>query len=167
MRSFKETRPGEWIVATSAEMLQELFSRLRSELAPAEQQGYDTSRVYLLLDELMSNVHRHGYEGRNNEPIGVRARMQGDRVSLVVRDLAPTFDSAGHALTRKAPQPESAARGGMGLFIVSSMCESFDHRVPHEGGNAVYVVMKLPRRGAPTEAEARELSRVGSRGAGE
>jgi anti-sigma regulatory factor (Ser/Thr protein kinase) len=167
MRSFKESRPGEWIVATSQEMLQELFARLRSELAPAEQQGYDSSRLYLLLDELLSNVYRHGYQGRDGEPIGVRVRMQGERAHVVVRDLAPTFDTAGHALTRKAPPPESGARGGMGLFIISSMCESFEHRVPHEGGNAVYVVMKLPRRGAPTEAETREPSRVASRDAGE
>jgi anti-sigma regulatory factor (Ser/Thr protein kinase) len=121
-------------------MLQEFFSQLRPELAPAEQQGYDTSRIYLLLDELLSNVHRHGYSERDGEPIGVRVRAQGDRVQIVVRDMAPTFDSATYALTRTAPPPSSGATGGMGLFIIYSMCESFVH-------------MKLPRRGASSDGE--------------
>lgn len=151
MIAFKEARPGEWLVSTSSNMLAELFAQLRPELAPAEQQGYDTSRVYLLLDELLSNVHRHGYDARDGEPIGVRVRTHADRVQIVVRDMAPTFDSATYALTRTAPPPSSGATGGMGLFIIYSMCESFEHRIPQEGGNAVYLTMKLPRRGAPND----------------
>lgn len=146
MAAFLTARPGEVVVHTSPQMLQELFTQLRSELAPAERDGYDTGRVYLLLDEVLSNVQRHGYAGSDGCPIGVRVRVQGDRVHMIVRDSAPTFDIASHAVTRTAPPPERAT-SGMGLFIVQSMCESFVHRVPQEGGNAVYLVMRMPRRG--------------------
>ena len=166
MTSFKDPRPGEVVVETSAEMLQELFGRLRPILAPAEGAGYDTSRVYLLLDELLSNVHRHGYRGADGLPIGVRVRVQDEYVHLAVRDHASTFDSARHATTRTAPPPESGQKGGMGLFIVQSMCESFVHRVPHEGGNAVYLVMKMPRRETAAVADGYEPSRAASRGTG-
>jgi anti-sigma regulatory factor (Ser/Thr protein kinase) len=159
MRGFETARPGEVTIATSAEMLQELFAQLRPVLAPAEREGYDTSRVYLLLDELLSNVHRHGYEGGDGLPIGVRVRVQDDRVHIVVRDAAKTFDAARHAVTRKAPPPDRAT-GGMGLFIVQSMCESFVHRVPQEGGNAVYLVMRMPRRGTDKQ-ETRDRRAVG------
>jgi anti-sigma regulatory factor (Ser/Thr protein kinase) len=161
MRQFHDPRPGEVIVRTSASMLQDLFGSLRPVLAPAERSGYDTSRVYLLLDEILSNVYRHGYSETDGEPIGVRLRLQGERVHVVVRDLAPTFDAARHAETRSAPPPEHAT-GGMGLFIVQSMCESFVHQVPHEGGNAVYVVMKLTRRATSEARPARVRSGAGS-----
>lgn len=162
MRAFQDPRPGEIVVRTSPQMLQDLFGRLRPTLAPAEQGGFDTSRVYLLLDELLSNVHRHGYGEADGEPIGVRLRLQGDRIHIVVRDLAPTFDAARHAETRTAPPPDSGATGGMGLFIVQSMCESFVHQVPRDGGNAVYAIMKLTRRAAPSGTPERERSVAGS-----
>jgi anti-sigma regulatory factor (Ser/Thr protein kinase) len=154
MQEFQDPRPGEVIVSTSPHMLQDLFARLKPVLAPAEEAGYDTSRVYLLLDELLSNVYRHGYAEAQGQPIGVRLRLQDRYCHLAVRDLAPTFDSARHAETRSAPHPESGQTGGMGLVIVQSMCESFTHRVPLEGGNAVYLVMKLQRRYAETTAGA-------------
>ena len=154
MRSFKDPRPGEVVVTTSPHMLQDLFGRLKPVLAPAEKAGWDTSRVYLLLDEILSNVHRHGYAEREGEPLGVRLRVQDRFCYLAVRDLAPTFDSARHAETRSVPSPESGQTGGMGLVIVQSMCESFVHQVPHEGGNALYLVMKLQPRFASATDDA-------------
>jgi anti-sigma regulatory factor (Ser/Thr protein kinase) len=160
VRHFKEHRPGELIVSTSPRMLQDLFAGLKPVFAPAEKEGYDTSRVYLLLDELLSNAYRHGYKERDGEPIGVRLRVQEQYCYLAVRDLAPSFDSASHAETRSAPHPESGQTGGMGLVIVHSMCESFVHHVPNEGGNVVYLVMKLPRRTAGGAVEAGETRRA-------
>jgi len=146
MPPFRDARPGELVIATSPQMLQEFFGRLRPLLAPAERDGFDTSRVYLLMDEILSNVHRHGYGSADGQPIGVRLRLQTGTLHVAVRDHAPTFDCAAHAATRTAPPLDSVQRGGMGLFLVRNMCESFVHRVPLEGGNAVYAVMKLPRR---------------------
>ena len=146
MRVFQDLRPGEILVRTSPRMLEDTFAQLRSVLAPANSLGYDTSRVYLLLDELLSNVYRHGYREAQGEPIGVRVRVQDGAVHLAVRDIAPTFDVAAHAATRQAPPPESGQRGGMGLFILYSMCESFVHSAPRDGGNLVFLTMKLPRR---------------------
>jgi len=152
MRAFQDARPGEILVRTSPQMLEHTFAQLRPALAPAERDGYDTSRVYLLLDELLSNVFRHGYREQADEPIGVRVRLDAGAVQVVVRDLAPTFDVARHASTRQAPPPEMGQRGGMGLFILYSMCESFVHNVPREGGNIVFLRMKLPRREGATVA---------------
>jgi anti-sigma regulatory factor (Ser/Thr protein kinase) len=154
MSGFQDPRPGEIVVRTSPQMLEQTFAALRPLLAPAESRGYDTSRVYLLLDELMSNIYRHGYLEAQDEPIGVRLRVDDGSVLVAMRDLAFTFDVAAHASTRRAPPPEKGQRGGMGLFIVYSMCESFEHRVPREGGNVVFLRMKLPRRQETPAADA-------------
>jgi hypothetical protein len=44
--------------------------------------------------------------------------------------------------------------------IVASMCDSFVHQVPREGGNVIYLVMKLQRRAgaAGQEAERRQTA---------
>ena len=94
MHDFQDPRPGEIIVRTSPRMLEDMFAQLRPVLMPAQSTGYDTSRVYLLLDELLSNVYRHGYGESLGEPIGVRVRFQDGAVHLAVRDIAPTFDVA-------------------------------------------------------------------------
>jgi len=146
MRAFQASRPGEILIRTSPQMLEETFAKLRPQLAAAESAGHDTSRVYLLLDELLSNIYRHGYGEARGEPIGVRVRVENGEVHLVVRDLAPTFDVAAHAATRQAPPPEKGQRGGMGLFIVYSMCESFVHNEPRDGGNIIFLRLKLPKR---------------------
>lgn len=147
MAGFHDVRPGELIVQTSPQMLEDTFARLRPILAPAEKDGYDTSRVYLLLDELLSNVYRHGYKEVDAKPIGVRVRLRDGFLEVAVRDQAPTFDVARHAATREAPPPERGQRGGMGLFIVYSMCDTFVHQVPRDGGNVVFASMRLPHRG--------------------
>jgi len=156
MCPFPDPRPGELIVRTSAQMLEDTFARLRPILAPAEREGYDTSRVYLLLDELLSNVYRHGYHEADDQPIGVRVRLHDGILEVAVRDQAPTFDVARHAATCEAPPPERGQRGGMGLFIVYSMCDTFVHQVPRDGGNVVFASMRLPRRGS-VDAPARAV----------
>ena len=152
MRAFKNARPGELLVLTSPGFLQEVFEKIRPQLEPARRAGYDTSRVYLMLDEMLSNAYRHGYKRAPGMPIGVEVHVQGDLCRVAVRDLAPTFDSALHAQTRSLPTPESGDPGGRGLVIVHRMCESFEHTTPPEGGNAVVLVMKLLRR-APAPVE--------------
>ena len=165
MRTFREQRSGEVIVLTSPHFLQEVFEKLRPQLQPARDAGYDISRVYLMLDEMLSNTYRHGYKRAAGQPIGVQVRVHGDRCTVVVRDLAPTFDTARHALTRSLPAPESGEPGGRGLVIVQRMCESFAHRTPDEGGNLVVLVMKLLQREvAPTGQPAAEANPEDSRG---
>jgi anti-sigma regulatory factor (Ser/Thr protein kinase) len=151
---FCEPRPGEVVVHTSPTFLEEVFEQIRQRLQPARDAGCDTSRVYLMLDELLSNIFRHGYRSAEGQPIGVQVRVQGEYCYVALRDRAPTFDSPRSAAHRALPTPESGKTGGRGLVIVHRMCESFEHRVPAEGGNALYLVMKLIRRAAAADDSA-------------
>jgi len=143
MTAFRHTRSNEVIVRTAPDFLQRAFEKLRRLLQPARDAGYDTSRVYLILDEVLSNVYKHGYKRVDGQPIGVQLEVRGERCVITSRDLAPTFDSARHARTRVLPDPESGSPGGRGLVIVNRMCESFEHYAPPEGGNMLRMVMKL------------------------
>ena len=163
MRSFRQPRPGEVLVHTSPSYLRVAFARLKPLLRPAQEAGYDTSRVFLILDEVLSNVYRHGYRRAAGEPIGVQIWVEGARCRIRVRDLAPTFDSAWHASTRLLPPLESGSPGGRGLVIVHRMCESLQHRVPEEGGNEIDLVMPLVRRIDPEDGDSAPIGEtVGS-----
>jgi len=149
MRTFRDARPGEVIVHTSPHFLQEIFERFRPILSPARRAGYDVGRVYLILDELLSNVYRHGYKEAAAQPIGVAVKVRGSRCHIRVRDLAPTFDSPLHARNRALPAPETGSPGGRGLVIVHRMCEVFTHRCGEEGGNELELVLIMLRRFGP------------------
>ena len=149
MRNFRLQLPGEVLVHTAPDFLQEAFARLRPLLRPALQGGYETSRVFLILDEVLSNVYRHGYRRANGQPIGIRLRVEGERCRITVRDLAPPFDSVWHGKRRSLPAPESGSPGGRGLVIMVRMCQSMQHRMHAEGGNELDLVMKMLRRSAP------------------
>jgi len=146
MKSFAHPKPGEVIIHTAPDFLQTAFERLRSSMQPAECAGYDVSRIYLMLDEILSNIYKHGYGRKSGEPVGVQVQVQADTCVITTRDLAPTFDSALHARTRVLPDPDTGAPGGRGLVIVYRLCESFEHESLPDGGNALRLVMKLIAR---------------------
>jgi len=146
MAIFRETRPGEFLFETSEQLVPEVLEAVRPQLQEAEQQGFETSRVMLMLDEVVSNVYRHGYRNQEGQPIGVRVRIEEDVVQIAVRDQAPTFDSATHAETRALPDPRLGKPGGMGLIILRKLCENFMHQTPADGGNALYMSVRLNRK---------------------
>jgi anti-sigma regulatory factor (Ser/Thr protein kinase) len=146
MKNLGEPRPGEFIVHTSPSFLQEVFERLKPVLQPARQAGYDVGRVYLILDELLSNVYRHGYGCASGQPIGVSVEIRDSHCFMRIRDRAPLFDSPLHARHRALPAPESGAPGGRGLVIVHRMCPTFTHRAGAEGGNELELVLNMVRR---------------------
>ena len=146
MAAFREARLGEILVETSPNLVPEVLAQVRPQLAEAQQQGYEVSRIMLMLDEIVSNIYRHGYRRQDGKPVGIRIRVEGDVCQIAVRDQAPTFDCVGHAETRALPDPRLGKPGGMGLIIMQNLCESFVHQVPSDGGNALYMTLRLRRR---------------------
>ena len=155
MKTFRTTFPDELLVCTAPDFLEDVFTWIRPVLRPAHRAGFETGRIFLILDEVLSNVYRHGYGHAAGQPIGVRLRVEGDRCDIIIRDLAPHFDGAWHAQRSALPAPESAAPGGRGLVIMHRIAESIVHRVPPEGGNELHMVMRMLRRpGVATAAPA-------------
>lgn len=160
MTAFRITQPDEVLVHTAPDFLQTAFERLRPYLKPVYDAGYDVSRIYLMLDEILSNIYKHGYGRQSGRPIGVQVRVHDDVCVITTRDLAPTFDSAKHARTRVLPDPETGAPGGRGLVIVHRMCESFEHWAPAGGGNVLRLVMKLVTRREPSDVGSISRRRI-------
>ena len=92
--------------------------------------------VELVLEELGTNVLRHGYGPDRTGPLTIEVQVHPDRIEFALEDEAPTFDP------RTAPAPdrpqslEAAQVGGLGLSMVASMTSRLEHdRL--DGGNRV------------------------------
>jgi len=83
-------------------------------------------RFQLALDELLSNIVRHGYAGAPGD-ITLTFGRTGDAVSIEVVDTAREFDP------RRAPAPdvtsplESRGAGGLGVFLAESLLDELSY----------------------------------------
>ncbi len=98
-------------------------------------------RAQLLLEEIVSNVVRHGLRGDRSREVQVRVALDPAAISLSVVDEAPPFD-----LLRDAPAP-SAGRtlqeipeGGLGILLVKRMADEL--RYERRGGEN-HVIMRV------------------------
>lgn len=88
-----------------------------------------TYRLTLSLDEIVSNVIRHGYSDTNDHVVEVRLTVgQDGLVTAVVEDDGHPYDP------RESPEPdltlpvEQRGPGGLGIYLVKQMMDSIDYQ---------------------------------------
>jgi anti-sigma regulatory factor (Ser/Thr protein kinase) len=124
--------------------------------------------VRLALEEVLSNVIRHGLAGRREGGIHVQVALNRDAIALQVEDEGRPFDPAAH------PRPDlerpfaERAPGGQGVHLVRSLMDEVTYRREGER-NVLKMVKRLPggmgsRRapppGGPTDGERRPPPRL-------
>ena len=104
-------------------------------------------RFQVVLDEILSNIVRHGYQGREGS-IGLTFGHDRDFVTVHVVDQAPPFDPS------QAPAPdttsplESRRPGGLGVRFAESLLDGLSYERRGEE-NHVRLTWRLPAPGAP------------------
>lgn len=99
-------------------------------------------RLEVVLEELVSNVIRHGFTPGSNQSIHLRCSIMAGLVTFVLEDDGTPFDPLQAPEPRPFDRIETAALGGLGLALVRKLAASFryeraDPRAPHgEGGFA-------------------------------
>lgn len=112
---------------------------LRAELLPhaSEPVRHDLA---LVLEEVLTNVIRHGYGAGAEAWIDISAEISGGKLRLEVRDRARPFDP----FTAAPPDLEAdlAERpvGGLGIFLVRRLMDRVDYR--RQGHENVLVMEK-------------------------
>jgi len=101
--------------------------QVESELAAfAKSNGLPTGaiwRVQVALDEVLSNVVRHGSAAGTVGSIGVDLDLDGPRMEIVVTDDAPAFNPL------EAPAPDTSVRleerplGGLGIPLIRALVD--------------------------------------------
>lgn len=114
----------------------------------AEAGGWTADRVadiVLAVDEALTNVIRHGYQGRTGQPIELRCRDLRDAVGgvgpeIVIRDWGrqvPLEEICGRDLDDLRP-------GGLGVHLIRNLMDSAEFS--HADGGGMRLVMRVYRQ---------------------
>lgn len=124
--------------------MSEWFRRFASEQGVSEAEALDFE---LCLNELFSNIVRHGVaDGRRHE-IQLTLERSGDEIRAVLEDDGRPFDPAGAEALEPAGSLEAARIGGWGLPIVRALTESLSYE-RRDGRNRLTVVARTSSPGS-------------------
>ena len=108
----------------------------------------EVANIQLVLDEMVINVIRHGYEDLgdcNLHRISITLELTADRLTIQLKDTARAYDP------RQAPPPrfdlpiEERGPGGLGVHIVKSIMDTMEYR-RERGQNIVTMTKNLKPR---------------------
>ena len=122
--------------------LARLFDEFREGCGISDDDG---AHIHLILEEVVSNVIKYGYDDGLEHRINVDVAVDGDHVTIRIEDDGKPFNPL------DAPHPkldlpiEQRPIGGLGVFIVKSVADSVDYR--RDGGRNVVTVRKKIARG--------------------
>lgn len=107
----------------------------------------DTSfALRLAVEEVCSNLIRHGYAGMPPGPIAIDFAAERDRITVTVRDRAMPFDP------REAPPPDLTSdwkqrpAGGLGWHLVKQLIDEIGYCSDPSTGNRLTLVKKVAAR---------------------
>jgi anti-sigma regulatory factor (Ser/Thr protein kinase) len=109
--------------------------RRHAELAGLPERRVEA--VVLAVDEGLTNVIRHCYGGRTDEPIELDLALEGaDPAELVIRirDFGP---GVSEDCLRPPAEKDPHCPGGLGLRLIHEVMDSVRLERPPEGGNAL------------------------------
>lgn len=103
--------------------------------------GDRLARAEICLDELVSNVVRHGGHGERPAKLTVSLSRQRGAVLLIVEDDGDPFDPTRVPAPTLARSLEAAEEGGRGVFLVRSFADGLRYE-RRAGRNHVTVVFR-------------------------
>lgn len=110
-------------VAELERLMQGLAAFARAQAIPDE----TVTQVTLALDEIVTNVIEHGYEGTEPRPIAVRLSLADGKLTVEVEDEGRAFNPL------EAPEPdvslplEERPIGGLGILLARHMMDSLEY----------------------------------------
>lgn len=93
--------------------------------------------IELCLEEVLSNIVRHGYGGKPGHPIFIESlRSQADVWSFVIEDRAPCFDPIAYGEEQKDFLP-ALTPGGQGIRLLRAYAGSIRYECLSDGNRLV------------------------------
>src|SRR5687767_5313463 len=113
-----------------------------------EQSRYN---VLLAIQELLTNVLRHGYVGNTQLPVEIRLWSDEETFEVRMTDEGPPFDPT------HVPEPQferTLVEGGYGIYIAKAVMDSI--RYERQGNRNVLTLAKRVRSGVRASASMAE-----------
>jgi anti-sigma regulatory factor (Ser/Thr protein kinase) len=88
----------------------------------------ESADIRLVVDEVVSNVIRHGYADRGPHEIRVHASIAGPELALEIEDDARAFNPLEAPLPDVALPVEEKRVGGLGILLTRSVMDRLEYR---------------------------------------
>ena len=106
----------------------------------------DCRLITLAVDEAMTNIIRHAYGGRRDQPITLHCAHKGNRIEFLLVDRGkpvPPEKIRGRALEEIRP-------GGLGVHLIAEIMDSVRYK-PRRGANQLRLAKRIPAQNCQGE----------------
>jgi len=93
----------------------------------------------LVVDEAVTNIILHGYDGRKGK-VEVTVEREGENLVIHVRDQAKTFDPSGVEAPHLDESLTERDYGGMGVYLINKLTDEAEFRPLPGQGNELRLV---------------------------
>ena len=99
--------------------------------------------VYLILEEIVSNIYIHGPQEREIPIVNVKLQINADKnILLIITDTGSVFDPTKKIELDKGDNLEERKIGGLGLFLIQNMVDTMSYS--RTGGkNSLMITKKV------------------------
>lgn len=103
----------------------------------------------LALEEIFSNIIRHGYEGREDREVTIAFHLAPEEITATVEDTGVPFNPL------ELPEPDLTAPleerkvGGLGVYLVRQLMDEVVYRA-EDGRNILRLTKRIASRGPGT-----------------
>jgi len=109
--------------------------------------GFDekgTTQVILSVDEALTNVIRHAYGGREDQPIDIELAADREAPAGGVRIRIRDYGSFTGPVAARRPEPQALRPGGLGVYIMQECMDLVEYERADGGGTLLTMLKRLP-----------------------
>ncbi|MGL4552956.1 MAG: ATP-binding protein, partial [Gemmataceae bacterium] len=154
-----------WRLPSAYSVLESFQDQFRAWIRGCGLSGFQSQQTCLAVRELCANAMEWGHRYERERAVSVAARLDEEKVSVLVRDGGPGFNprELRHAARPGDPISHLAVRaaanlreGGFGILMASGLV---DHLAYNDAGNEALAIKFLPQGSAVTQPDARVAAR--------
>ena len=111
--------------------------------------GFDdktAGRIMLSVDEALTNVIRHAYDGADDKPIEVEVTTVKDSPASSLRICLRDYGRVADPATIKSRDLANVRPGGLGVHIMTASMDQVTYTPAEGGGTLLTMVKKLPSK---------------------
>ena len=118
--------------------LHDVRDRVERFVLKAGMDDKDALNVVLALDEALTNVIRHAYDGQGDQPIDITVVPMDNELNVIVRDYGKVTDRS----KIQSRDLDDVRPGGLGVHIIHECMDSVEYLPAPEGGGTILVMTK-------------------------
>lgn len=128
-------------IAAELKQLVTIYEFVEKTAATLELDTADAYDLQLAVDEAVTNIIRHGYQGRQGE-IEIEIEREKNLLVARLRDDAPPFDPTTVPPPDLEKPLEEQPLGGRGIHLMLQVMDEAIHQVTASGGNELILIKR-------------------------